>query len=91
MARARRYNRPWDRGDYAPTHDPAFFTADGRSTFALSTRPRWQDEAANKMGPAMSDRAVTAGRRLAGTSGRHRMFSSYWPTGGSRPRPRAQR
>ena len=54
--------------DYATTHDPAFVTRDGRSTFALVYTAPVTGFGGRNLGPAI-DRAVTAAAPAAGTSG----------------------
>ena len=73
--------------DYATTHNPAFVTRDGRSTFALVYTAPVSGFGGPSLGPEV-ERAVTSASPAtpAGTSGSP--ARNCWPTG-SRPRPRA--
>ena len=58
--------------DYATTHNPAFVTSDGRSTFALVYTAPVSGFGGSNLGPAI-DRAVTAAAPASWHVGSHRL------------------
>ncbi len=68
--------------DYATTHNPAFVTRDGRSTFALVYTAPEAGFGGPSLGPVL-ERTVTAAAPPAGTSGSP--ARTCWPTAARTP------